>query len=288
VSTPTLTFLAAVDRHYAEHWAGTKDGRRSRARALEFVSKAVTPETAPVNNQLSRVFTRAFVFAHRDALRDSGASAGTVNRAVAAFCSVWRSCFRRGEVPVGPPEGLYLRESGKRTRVVDPGELELLIAHLPPAMGAMARLLAISGLRVSEALALTVGDLKGRDLTVRDSKNGDARVVPTPGKEWPTIDYCLPVESMMGQLEHAEVRLFPFTQSQFNHAWALARDLAGLDAQVVPHALRHTRCTELVNAGVPLPIVAKIMGHRNIRTTMRYTHPSSEDCAAALRKAGLL
>lgn len=40
--------------------------------------------------------------------------------------------------------------------------------------------------------------------------------------------------------------------------------------QVSPHRLRHTLATQLVNRGMPLPSVAKLLGHRSLNTTQHY------------------
>lgn len=41
------------------------------------------------------------------------------------------------------------------------------------------------------------------------------------------------------------------------------------------HDLRHTHITELVEAGLPLPIIQRRAGHKNINTTLQYTHIST-------------
>jgi integrase len=60
--------------------------------------------------------------------------------------------------------------------------------------------------------------------------------------------------------------------ADIRHRFAKARDLAGLDAGVVPYALRHTMATMLAERGVPELEIAAVMGHRmpNIKTTGRY------------------
>jgi len=42
------------------------------------------------------------------------------------------------------------------------------------------------------------------------------------------------------------------------------------------HQLRHTFCTRLADAGVPLPVIQDLAGHASIIMTRRYTHPASE------------
>ena len=42
------------------------------------------------------------------------------------------------------------------------------------------------------------------------------------------------------------------------------------------HQLRHTFCSRLADAGVPLPVIQDLAGHASITMTRRYTHPSNE------------
>ena len=53
------------------------------------------------------------------------------------------------------------------------------------------------------------------------------------------------------------------------------------------HTLRHTTASRLVMAGVPLPTVKEVLGHRSIQTTMRYSHLASRHIQAAIEKGSL-
>jgi integrase len=60
---------------------------------------------------------------------------------------------------------------------------------------------------------------------------------------------------------------------------------AGLDPkQVVRHTLRHTAITHLVQAGVDLPTVKQISGHKTLAMVERYAHQSGTHIANALEK----
>ncbi|MER3442572.1 MAG: hypothetical protein C4296_14595, partial [Gemmataceae bacterium] len=63
----------------------------------------------------------------------------------------------------------------------------------------------------------------------------------------------------------------PFTANQVGMAVGRAARRAGLKG-VSLHALRHTFISRLVQAGRPLPEVAALAGHRDIKMTLRYAH----------------
>ena len=62
-------------------------------------------------------------------------------------------------------------------------------------------------------------------------------------------------------------------------------EAAGLDPdQVVRHTLRHTAITHLVQAGVDLPTVKRINGHKTLLMVERYAHANGEHISAAMDK----
>lgn len=74
--------------------------------------------------------------------------------------------------------------------------------------------------------------------------------------------------------------LFPTTRADAKHPhrstmskqFARAAERAGLDtSRVTPHILRHTAITDLVRAGVDLPTIQKISGHKTLAMVLRYT-----------------
>jgi integrase len=62
---------------------------------------------------------------------------------------------------------------------------------------------------------------------------------------------------------------------------------AGLDpALVTPHVMRHTAITNLVKAGVDLPTIQKISGHKTLAMVLRYTHVHGPHIDRAVRAIG--
>ena len=58
------------------------------------------------------------------------------------------------------------------------------------------------------------------------------------------------------------------------HQWTKLREEVGVKCEI--HQLRHTAATELVNNGVGVGTVRRLLGHRNLQTTQRYANLSTE------------
>ena len=56
--------------------------------------------------------------------------------------------------------------------------------------------------------------------------------------------------------------------------------------QITPHTLRHTAVTHLVQAGVDLPTVQRISGHKTLAMVARYAHQNGAHIQAAMDKLG--
>ncbi|MEV6445587.1 site-specific integrase [Amycolatopsis sp. NPDC051716] len=56
--------------------------------------------------------------------------------------------------------------------------------------------------------------------------------------------------------------------------WKRALDLAGIEGRVRPHDMRHTYASWLIQEGVPLTEIARVMGHSDTEVTRRYAHLS--------------
>ena len=85
--------------------------------------------------------------------------------------------------------------------------------------------------------------------------------------------------------------LFSAPKSRTGHAVAIEKPFrrvvqaAGLDPkEVVRHTLRHTAISHLVQAGVDLPTVQRISGHKTLQMVVRYSHQNGEHIRAAMDK----
>lgn len=52
------------------------------------------------------------------------------------------------------------------------------------------------------------------------------------------------------------------------------------------HDLRHSHTSHAVMDGVPVPVVSRLLGHSNVRMTLRYAHLADRDVEAAAERVG--
>ena len=67
--------------------------------------------------------------------------------------------------------------------------------------------------------------------------------------------------------------------------WYRVRREAGIE-DVRLHDLRHTVASHAVMNGVPVPVVSRLLGHSNVRMTLRYAHLGDRDFERAAEKVG--
>ena len=67
--------------------------------------------------------------------------------------------------------------------------------------------------------------------------------------------------------------------------WYTVREQAGIE-DVRLHDLRHSFASHAVMNGVPIPVVSRLLGHSNVRMTLRYAHLADKDIEAAAERIG--
>ena len=127
-------------------------------------------------------------------------------------------------------------------------------------------------------------DLDARSIYIPQAKAG-ARTQPI------SADLASFLADYLETLPKGTPWLFPSIGALHGHtvdirkAFVRAVIAAGLDPkQVVRHTLRHTAITHLVQAGVDLPTVKRISGHKTMAMVERYAHQSGAHIADAMEK----
>jgi integrase/recombinase XerD len=156
----------------------------------------------------------------------------------------------------------------------------------------LAEVLYATGIRVSELMALGLGDvhLQEKILVVRKGKGGKGRIVPLSA--WAvsylkgylkTIRPKLQTDQS-GQLLFLNLRGRALDEDTLCDLLKDYAKRAGIEKPVTPHVFRHTFATHLLKHGADLRAIQEMMGHEQVTTTQVYTRVEISDLKAVLQK----
>ncbi len=134
---------------------------------------------------------------------------------------------------------------------------------------AFFRILLYTGMRRNEAIYLKWKDvdLRNRQIHITKTKTRKPRIIPINSRLM-TILKSLPTRENEYVLDNGNNQPI-YSERRYWKVLRMATDASAL-RQMRIHDFRHTFGSNLAAAGVPLPIIAKLMGHSNIRQTMVY------------------
>jgi integrase/recombinase XerD len=160
-------------------------------------------------------------------------------------------------------------------RAINPTDVKRLLAVIKDTQDrALILVLLRTGMRIGEALSLTVNDLdlRGRKIHLLEGeKNSLGRVV------YLSDDALFALKRWLGQRDKKKEWVF-YTRSRTGLSYSTARSRfvkylqkAGLEGKnYTVHCLRHTFASELLNAGLRLECLQPLLGHQNLEVTRRY------------------
>ena len=216
---------------------------------------------------------------------------GGANRALEILRQIFNHAAACGHIATNPARTIRRNRRAKLTRFLSREEIQrlhrVLDSHAERSESArqqvdIIRLLLLTGCRKNEIVRLRWQEVDGDRLNLADSKTGPRRVYLNARAR----DI---IERRMAQAESQWV--FPSARSLAHPRgdelalWYTVRREAGI-ADVRLHDLRHTVATHAVMHDVPLPIVARLLGHRSPSMTLRYTHVGDSDIEAAADRVG--
>jgi len=148
---------------------------------------------------------------------------------------------------------------------------------------AILELLYATGMRVSELVALDIGDVDLASASVRCFGKGQKeRVVPIYERAVRAVEAYLTRGRIHLLRDSGEKALYLNQRGQRltrQGLWLIVKGYvreAGLKVHVTPHTLRHSFATHMLRGGADLRNVQELLGHANIATTQVYTQVSNE------------
>lgn len=256
-------------------WKGTRNEKKAIANAkcaIAFFGK---------DTLLDSIDT-AWADSYVASLKAAGNIQSTVNRKLAALSRVM-TLARESEKMSRTPKLRRKKETGGRIRfVIDAEEQQLLDAFSAKGKDChkeAAITLADTGLRTGELWKIEARDIDTRLglIAVWVNKADKPRSIPMTERVREIIERRMSI--------HPTGPLFPHNNAWMNHGWdqaKLAMNLQG-DKQFVPHVLRHTCASRLLQGGASLVAVQEWMGHKTVEVTRKYGHLRPEDLLAAKR-----
>ncbi len=265
------------DAHFARYKPSTKKGHRS------LLASRLLPEFGSI--PLDRI-TPARVRRWFDAF--SRTAPGNANHSLDVLRQIMNFAIARGHADANPTAGIQLNRRPELTRFLSREEIARLHRALDGQAGRrnrqqadVIRLLLLTGCRRGEIVRLRWSEVQGDMLMLADSKTGP-RKVPLNSQarrilEWQPrgeSPFVFPSPRDPSRPRHPDLGL-----------WYRVRKEAGIE-DVRLHDLRHTVASHAVMHGVPVPVVSRLLGHSNVRMTLRYAHLGDREIERAAERVG--
>ena len=205
-------------------------------------------------------------------IRDRQRSWSTCNIVVHGLRFFYHETLKRDRTTFCIPSP---RQPGTLPALLSREEVRHLIAHAANLKHrTMLMTTYAGGLRLNEVLHLRVGDIDSARMTIRveQGKGGQDRYTVLSA-------HLLEALRAYWKIYHPATWLFPSPRrpqpmdpSSVQRAYHTAKRRAGITKPGGIHALRHAFATPLLEAGVDVHTIQRLLGHQSIQTTTRYWH----------------
>lgn len=222
-------------------------------------------------------------------IRERKQSASSVNIAVNAVRFLYGVTLQR-DVHALLAAVPHMKRSTRRAEVYARSEIEaILSAPAQPRDRAFLMTVYAGGLRLSEATHLQTQDLdRARmQLRVRQGKGAKERVLPLSQRLLQELAAYWRAQRQ-GRVGQDSPWLFlgqeagqPINRSTGQNIYYRAVRKSGVRRKGGIHLLRHSFATQLIESGVELTLVQRLLGHASLFTTIRYLHVTAARLEAA-------
>ena len=210
---------------------------------------------------------------------------GTASRTVGLLGAIFSYAVKHRMRLDNPVHGVLRPADGRRQRRMTDDEYKSLGtglrkaegANIWPAAVAVARLLALTGWRTGEALALRWDeiDIDRRTARLGDTKTGQS-MRPLSRAACDLLQNIGRTGELVFQATRSNARMAGFPKF-----WAKIAKFGGLPADVTPHTLRHSYASLAGDLGYSEPTIAALIGHKVHSITSRYVHTADAVLLAA-------
>ena len=277
---PIRTWGQALDYTFKTRHTWRHGGGSEAARAWSGHFTRLRGRSYPIGKINQQCITQCSI-----ELEDEGLSNASINRFVSAVSTVLKHCHGEELLSFRPPSFKRRQESEHRLTWYSKSDVDHLLAACKDPferedLHDVVLFAAYTGARQGEIMKI-----KARDVVLGENKIwiGGLPDVTTKAKNCrhvPIHDRLLSTITRRVEYLTPNTRIFGdewTNRDQLLRAFKKVRNFAGIhDDRYCFHTLRHSFATWLCEAGVPLLHVKEMLGHKNIETTLRYSHVSNK------------
>ena len=263
----TRTFEELMARYLAEHAA-----KKSQPRHYQGY---VNNLTAFFGGRTLAEITPKAIVEYKNRRYAAGLKPASINRELASLKKAFNLAVKEWEwCRENPVSRVSMeQEHNKRDRWLSVEEEKHLLQTCAPWLHDLVTVALHTGMRMGEILDLTwrAVDFNRRTVTVVRSKNGERRTIPVNQTVLAVLKEKTTLRSLRTELVFCSQVFTPMESGHLRRSFRLALGKAQID-DFHFHDLRHTFATRLVQAGVDLYKVQRLLGHKSPIMTQRYAH----------------
>lgn len=263
----TRTFDELMERYLTEHAA-----KKSQPRHYHGYAKSLT---AFFGGRTLVEITPKLIVEYKNRRYAAGLKPASINRELASLKKAFNLAVREWEWCRDNPVSRVSmeRENNQRDRWLSFEEEARLLQGCAPWLHDLVTFALHTGMRMGEILELTWQgvDCTRRTVMVFRSKNGERRTIPVNETVLSVLRQKSKVRSLMTDLVFCSHVFTPMESGHLRRSFRVALSKAKIE-DFHFHDLRHTFATRLVQAGVDLYKVQRLLGHKSPIMTQRYAH----------------
>lgn len=258
-------FLSELIKEFNFFRMSTKNFTEQQKRVEESKQKAILNYFK--NISLEEITTQKAV-KFVEFLKRQGNKEATINTKLAYLSSLLKYAYQQNYInhkiliphlKIEAKEKIFLTESDKE-------KILKWCENNSPEMKQLFLIGIYTGMRISNNIELN---------PEKDLNNGYFRIY----KNKTNNPYSIPVAPTLTSYQLKKINL---NYNQVYYLFNKMKKELNLNKEITIHTMRHTFCSDLINKGVPIPVIQKLANHKNINTTMRYAHIKNETLENAI------
>jgi len=291
-----ITFSEFTDTQFKD-WSKEHHSEKSHIRLLSMIDRHLKPVFGPMGlEEITRKHIEDYLIRRRRSRYKRGTktfptSEATINRELTAMKGVMRKAVEWELLEVSPAHGIRgFKEKNAVQVLLEREEVMRLLDEAPPHFHALVACAVYAGLRREELFHLRWQDIhwKRGELVVASTrehatKNNESRRIPMNKALITALEQHKREHIIVGSpYVFSNRRGRPYTD--IREPLDAAAQRAGIGDTVKLHQLRHAFCSHALMSGVDPRTVQKWMGHKDLKTTLRYAHVSPDHEKAAIER----